>query len=454
MQGINAPDFNGDPELQELLDMTLLYLKKCEGKQVEPKLYKYSRINLVNLPPNPNLYFKLKSRLSTIFRYGVHDKDLIKRIILSAITRYETLKASELAVLKSLSDNPSMKLKDIASKHNITITGASKIVKRLQEKTGLRVLLYPDYGLFKLKHYLYYFRVKEENVPILQELLTTPFLLSFNISNISVPDYVYGWASYIIPNQRNTVNEFIRFTVALRNIVDMWERIEIQGMAIGLNLNFFDGERWYFDEVSWTFWLLNQIKENPHLFPVTNFYYYSKEPIRFTRADFLIFSRLIANANVTVKTINKILTKLGYPRSPSYINQFRKKLFSIVPKYIMIDGLGLRDMIVLFIQTADPEKLDLLHRFFSQFPLYVVYTSQTGIYAAIFLPEGKSLSFYYMFELLKREFEDLIMIPIFRNIGSGFSEEQLIRLWNEKMQVWIASNIFSEKIRKISELGY
>lgn len=450
----NKSAIEEDPELKELLDMTQLYLKKCEGKQIIPKLYKHTNVNILNLPPNPNLYYKLKSRLNTILRYNLKDKDLIKRIILSAITRYETLRPRELAVLKSISENPNMRLREIAEKHNITITGASKIVRRLKEKTGLRFIIYPNYGLFKLKHFLYYFRVKEENVSTLKKLLKSPWLISFNLSTISTSDIVYGWASFIIPNQKQVINDFIRFTVALRNVVEKWERIEISGMATGLNLNFYDGERWYFDEVSWTFWLLNQIKETPELFPRANVVHYSNTPMNFTRPDFLIFSRLLVDANVTIYTLKEILGRLGYSRSTSYINSIRKKIFSLIPKCIMIDGLGLRDMLVLFIQTADPEKLDILYRFFSQFPLYVVYTSPTGIYAAIFLPEGKSLSFYYMFELLKREFEEVIMIPIFRNIGSGFSEAHLVRMWDEKRQIWDVGRYFIEKIKQINEYGF
>ncbi|MHA1507003.1 MAG: hypothetical protein ACTSR0_07530 [Candidatus Asgardarchaeia archaeon] len=54
-----------------------------------------------------------------------------------------------------------------------------------------------------------------------------------------------------------------------------------------------------------------------------------------------------------------------------------------------------------------------------------------------------------MFKDFAEEFENLIIIPTFRNLGSGIGQDVLMKFWDEKRKVWLTGDFFEIRIKNL-----
>ncbi|MCD6380784.1 MAG: winged helix-turn-helix transcriptional regulator [Candidatus Odinarchaeota archaeon] len=428
------------------------YLRKCEGRDYERRRYIHTRIDITKLPPNQTLYYCLKNRLRYIEKFNVKSPEIIKKIILSSITREEKLSIKELEVLKFVSRKPYATYKEIAENFGISQPLVHRIMKKLRSKVGLREQILVDYGLFKLKQFVFIFKTNKGNLDYILNNLEGPFIVSRYISeSYYKDDTVWGVVFFIVPNQGRALRDFVKLTAYLSKLMDEWYRYEIIGRSISLNLTFFDGERWQYDDVSWAYWLYKYIKENAWAFEKPNVMYYSKEPMDFDRFDLILLSYLMENPSYTLRYLKESIEKrYNISRSLTFINERRKRILSRCGKSIMIDGLNLRDMMMVFIET-DKHMRELMMRYFAQFPMSFISPTDEGIAAALILPKGTAFSYAYMFKDFAEEFENLIIIPTFRNLGSGIDQDTLMRFWDEKRKVWMVGDFFESRIKNLRD---
>ena len=429
-----------DDEVKELYKAVEIYLQRVEGKKAKPFQPKLININPNVIPLSKQLYYSLRNRLELIEKYKIRDKEKILRLLTTAFSLTEKISIKELTVLKEIVNNPETPYYKIAKKIGMAPSTVINLARRLERKVNLRYTLLPDYTLFKLRHYSIIFSIDNNIAPSVTKFLTSPFTLTINIDTFAQRDRRWGWASFIVPNQPEILSRFHRWISRFQKNAYYLRIMEITKIAYGINLDLYDGTRWIFEDYVWSYGLFELMREHWELFKPQRVYEYKNTPIKFDDIDFIIFSFLIKNEKFSLKKMQENLADFGIKRSISDISKRIKKIKLLnIPIMISFSGLDLTDMLTVHIECNNESK-EILLRSLSQFPMYWLYPHSYGLFAFLLMPRGTAFSYVYLFEGIRSEFEDVVIIPRYTNLGGRLNARDLIKFWNTEKQKWIVPN--------------
>lgn len=432
-----------DPEVKELYKIVKLYLDRFEGKKTSSLQPKYCNINPSIIPLNKHLYYSLKRRLELINKYKIYDKEKIIRLIKAAFATSEKISLKELNFLRLVIKHPEYPYYKLAKLMKTSPSTVMNYVRKLEKKLNLRYILLPDYSLFKLRHYSMIFSVDEDNLKRITNQLLTPFTLTINVDTFSQRDILWGWASFIVPDQSDVLGRFKRWVLSIKKQTLYTRLIEIDKLSYGINLDLYDGVRWVFEDAAWSYGLFEFMRRNWEIFKPPTIYEYKKTSIRFDEIDFLLFSFLTKNEKQTLQEMKKNLARNGFDRSISDISKRIKRIKSTgVPTTVTFVGLDLTDLLTIYIE-CNKKNREILLRSLSYFPVYWLYPHKYGILSFLLMPRGTLFSFIYLIKGIRNEFEDMIIIPRYSHLGGHLDAFEIIKFWDTKKQKWIVpSNIF------------
>ncbi|MCD6513847.1 MAG: hypothetical protein J7L07_02880, partial [Candidatus Odinarchaeota archaeon] len=423
-----------------------IYFKILSGESVEYPKFKYVTVNPKYILKTKEQEEKIIHRLRLIKRYRLTDPIVITKIIKSAFdTPKYKLDRDELKFLKTLLGNPNDKIDKIAKKAKIPVSTAYRIYKKMKNVILLRRFGYPDLSRFRLKHFVVVFKFYEDKMDLLRRKMSlNPFLFTFNVDAINVYDgKAFGWASFRIPDSKKVLREFNDWLVSFKTELGVfpdeksWEVIEAKRFIFSANIDFYDGEKWVFDETLMSVGLLKFVEKFDIYVnkPIINIEFNSK-PIRFDKIDLILLELLQKDYFYKLSSARDVLEKEGYIRSEKNISRRFERLRNYVKPGVVFAGLNLADSLNLFISTSDKGTRDLIHKFLLYLPIVYIVESNSDMIIYIQLPKGTAIKFLYQFNELKNMVDEFLGIVVAYSHGAKI-RVKLHEFWDEKKQRWI-----------------
>jgi hypothetical protein len=257
-----------------------------------------------------------------------------------------------------------------------------------------------------------------------------------------------SWASYAIPNQKETVREFKNSLNQLRGEVFQELQVrELRSFSTGSNLEFFDGKHWFFDPQLWGYGFFEFARENKELLKKPTVITYSDEPMRFDRKDILIAAMLYNDLLTSHAEISERLRQYGYDLSRASVTRRIERMMSpslspengekgmqsAVCPCMAYYGLGLKGLSVYLVECS-PELVEEMQYAVGYLPYYYLYTIDDGL--ILFIKSGLEDigNINYVIRGIN-EINILAYSNRFENTGSR-TISHLCDKWDEHNQRW------------------
>ena len=429
------------------------YFLLCKGQK---KVWnaKFEQILPDNIQRTKRQQQKIINTLRIIKQYRLTNPITILRMLNTAlIPQKEEISIKQLDILRAIINNPHLKLKDIRPK-DIPPGTFYNMVRALKEKFVIRYWGILDPTRFKLVHYHITIRVNASKVHLLREAVEkSPFVLTLNIDTLTkIFDEYAGWMSFRVPNQKTIKERFLRWLLKLqkeRIFKDetSWHLDEVTSIEYGINIDFFDGERWRLDEISVARGFLHLAERTSYTpsKPMT-VQKYSYEEIDFDRDDLILATLYQSNYYTSLDSAVETLRKYGFKRSKKTVFKKVKRLKELCIKPAVSMYLNLPVTLLAFLENV--RDIDTIRRFLGFMPRYWLYTMKDGD-AAIFLQLPKDVvnEFKYLFSVGGKEggeniYDDAIIIESVTSFGKQ-EKDELVQYWNKKRRRWeVSQDVF------------
>ncbi|MGQ4832729.1 MAG: hypothetical protein ACP6IS_02375 [Candidatus Asgardarchaeia archaeon] len=443
LEDLLTPPVN-HPEVLEWYTLFKTYFQILRREKIEYPRFKYISINPKYIPKTKSQEEKIIHRLTLIKKYRLKDPRMIIRILKTAIpTPKVRLNAEDLKFLNTLIEHPGIRVEKAAEIAKIPVSTAYRIRDKLKKVILLRTFGYPNLARFRLKNMIVTFEFFEDRTNQLKNMMTAnPFLFTLNIDAANVINgRVFGWASFRLPNSKKVLDEFYTWLVSFKEreifpSEDSWEILDTSRFIYSVNLDFFDGTQYLFDDSMMSIGLMKFLEsvevktKKPMMFMELK-----GEPINFDKIDLILLELLQSDYFFKLKEARKALERHGFFRSEKNISMRFERLRKFMQPAITFVGLELTDYLYLFISTTDSDLKNRLHAFFYYLPMVYIAETNTDMVVYLKLPRGTAVRFLYQFSEMRNEFDKFVGIIAAFTQGARVRAE-LYKYWNEKRQRW------------------
>jgi DNA-binding Lrp family transcriptional regulator len=465
-----------DNQLKILFALVRIYLARCDNPglkreyiMVNPQLMKRlttSYFDPFSTPTRRVLREALVSRLNSMRKYRITNPEVVRRAIITCFyDENQRIRRKQKTYLDAFMRNAGESFTKIAEQLGVTPQAVSQANKAMRNSEAFRFWGYINYPKFKLRHFIVFFTVTKEYLgssDCAKRLLFDgmPFALSLNA------DIYEGksWASFVVPDQKKELSEFRNSLTGLKGEVFKDLRIsEFESIAIGSNLEFFDGKRWFFDPQLWTYGFFEFVKQNKDILKKAREFHYSNNAMRFDRVDLAVAVALATDPLRSHYQISRQLGEQGCKVSRATVTRRIGRLFSKVqPRtdsdmdslpaiypYAAYSGMGLNNLSLYLIECDEKHTEEMLYAV-GYLPYYFLYRTKNGILLSLKLATEDVSKFNYMINGL----DGMNLVAYsnrFENMGIK-SLASLIERWDETKQRWVCSEGELDFLRRFESM--
>jgi DNA-binding Lrp family transcriptional regulator len=440
-----------DPEVERLYYLLRLFFAKCDGLITSDDVRRLAREG-DGTPFDPHetpIYRRdqIVERLKFLKRYRINSPREIVRILTWGLFATDTIRSSDRKYLVAFVENAGRPFTQIAKGLGVSSGSAYEAYHRLKSKIQLRYGAFVNYPLFKLRHYILFFK-PEENFEV--STLQRDFTLAVNRDVYT--DWM--WATFLVPNQERTLKEFADGVRSLSHSAFTEHSLhEVKSYGKSYNLSLFDGQRWVCAEEALAVGALrfseqttDDLVGEPPLFDLI----YGSEAIRFDDVDFVLACLKFADARIRNSELRSALRIYGHKLSWGAISHRVSRLvelnaFMPVPNF---SGLGLTVASTYAVECDDIVSRALC-RALPNFPeCAAVCRTDKGAVFMVKAPPDAMPTIAYMIDGALRERASRVILAIrLENIGTK-SPISLHSHWNVDKQYWAFERGFFDLSRE------
>ncbi|WXG44540.1 MAG: hypothetical protein WED04_10995 [Promethearchaeati archaeon SRVP18_Atabeyarchaeia-1] len=424
-----------DKEVQQLYYLLSLFFAKCDG------LISSSEVERLKGDLGAILFDPFQTpavrrdmillRMKFLKKYHIENPHEIIRVLTWGFFTTKRLNLSDRRYLVEFIENPSRTFTWFASRLAVSTSSVFEAYYRLRDRIQFRFGNILNYPLFKLKHFIVFFKPNED---FEGSILSREFTLTINKDTLGE----WMWASFVVPSQTRTLREFRDGLKSLSyQVFDDHRLYEIRSIGISCNLSMFDGERWMPSEDALGVGSFRFAEREEGIVPRLNETMYGDKPIKFDAIDFIISCLRYGNARERNSGIRSILKQHGYNLSSVTIS---KRLTSLNRAGVFIPsfgfaGLGLTASLTFAVE-CDDRVVETLYHVFPQFPHCMASRTDRGAIFMIRAPSESAPAISYLIQSSLRDRADrLIVTNRLENIGAAIPES-LYKYWNKDKQYW------------------
>jgi DNA-binding Lrp family transcriptional regulator len=390
---------------------------------------------------------QIVERLKFLKRYRINSPREIVRILTWGLFATDTIKRSDRKYLVAFVENTGKPFTQIASGLAVSPGSAYEAYRRLRRKIQLRYGAFVNYPLFKLRHYILFFKPDEDfQVSSLQR----EFALTVNRDVYT--DWM--WATFLVPDQERTQKEFADGVRSLsRNAFAEHSLHEVMSYGKSYNLSLFDGQKWVCAEEALAVGTLRFSEQTtddavgePPLFDLT----YASEPARFDDTDFILAFLKFGNARMRNAELRSVLRGYGHSLSWGAVSHrvsrlLRLNAFVPAPNF---SGLGLT-VASTYAVECDDTVTRTLRRALPHFPecAALCRTDRGVVFMVRAPPDAMPTIGYMIYGALRDRAKRVILAVRLENMGSK-NPISLHSHWNAEKQYWVFDRGFFDLSRE------
>ncbi|OYT30488.1 MAG: hypothetical protein B6U95_00145 [Thermofilum sp. ex4484_82] len=397
------------------------------------------QICLFNEKRRERILQRLKEVLKKIKNYGnildvQHYISQIHGYLAREDNNITKLSHNESVILREVSKNPTISLRQLARKVGLSVSGARKIYLALKSKIRFSCLLNPH--ALKLRHFilLYQKLTKSKTIPFREKLMTNVWVrTAYDFS--SDPETLF--TSVYIPNDVKIIKKFLKSVKKAEKYCKV-EVYDVKEYRCSFNMSYLKNGVWRFDARNW---LLNMeqrsiLTEDTYTFSVK----YFPVDVKLTKDDLVLIECLLRDSRMEIEKLKIFLPNLSISEISRKKTMFIDK--KIVVPYVFLNFLGaqLDNDGLLLLESS--KELEFQKQIMSLLPCSFivdarkVYPNTCNTLFVFF--QITPQSFWNFFKICNSKKDELNIKKMFyesRRIGTR-SITLLFDRWDEEKQQW------------------
>jgi DNA-binding Lrp family transcriptional regulator len=440
-----------DPEVGKLYHLLRLFFAKCDGLIASADVRRLTaEVNGIPFDPYETPTYRrdqILERLKFLKRYRINSPREIVRILTWGLFATDSIKRSDRKYLVAFVENAGKPLTRIASALTVSPGSAYEAYRRLRRRIQLRYVAFMNYPLFKLRHYILFFK-PDEDFDV--STLLREFTLTVNRDVYTD----WAWATFLVPDQERTLKEF---TNGLRSLShSAFAEYSLHGVTSygkSYNLSLFDGQKWVCAEEALAVGALRFSEQTtddmvgePPFFDLT----YASEPTKFDDVDFILAFLKFGNARMRNAEMRSVLRSYGHNLSWGVVSHRVSRLLGLnafmpVPNF---SGLGLT-VASTYAVECDDIVTRALRRALPHFPeCAAMCRTDKGIVFMVRAPPDAMPTIAYMIDGALRDRAERVILAIrLENMGTK-NPISLHSHWNADRQYWVFDRGFFDLSRE------
>jgi DNA-binding Lrp family transcriptional regulator len=424
-----------DRDVKRLYELLSLFFAKCDGL-VSSSEVEVLMGDTIGIPFDPYVTPVVRResiliRLKFLKKYHIDNPKEIIRVLTWGLFATDKIGQPDRKYLAKFVENPDKSFAWFAKDLGVSTSSVFDAYRRLRDKIQFRFNCVLNYPLFKLRHFVVFFKPNEE---FRSSMVTREFSLTVNKDTLGE----WMWASFVVPNQTRIMREFIDSVKKLSyQVFDDHRLYEVKSYGRSINLSMFDGEKWMPSEDALGVGSFKFAERAEGILPRLNESIYGEKPVKFDAIDFIIACLKYGNARERTSEIRSVLTQYGYRLSPVTIS---KRLTSLNRAGVFIPtfgfaGLGLIAALAFIVECEDRVRETLYH-VFPQFPDCIASRTDKGV---MFMVRSTSesapaISYLVQSSLVDRA-DRVIVTNRIENMGTRIPM-LFYEHWNKEKQYW------------------
>ena len=441
-----------DYEVKQFYGLLSLFLAKCDGllSPAEVQRLETTYMGIATFSPYATPVEqkeKILAKVKFLKKHHINKPAEIIRILTQVIYVDGQLGATYRKYLVEFEENPGKPFNWYAGRLKVGASSVTRAYQRLRRRIELRFGSYTNYPMFKLKHFILYFRPEGSFRTTM--LSRRAFTKSLNYDTFG--DWM--WASFLVPDQDRILKEFKNGLPRFSSEVLCDHRLyEVKSIGKHSNLAMFDGKKWSFSEETFGVGAFEFAEANKGILPRMKEFRYGESSIRFDQVDFLLAFLGPMDAHPKTSEFKEVLMENGH-RNLSLVT-IQRKLDALKRKGALFpictfSGLDL-NFASPFAAECDDNTLETLYHLFPMFPECWAYRTDKGVAGMIVGPPEMSSSISYVLQGVKNKVDDLLVTSRFANIGTR-SQVGLCKYWNVEKQYWDFEKGFFDLTKGLGE---
>jgi hypothetical protein len=145
---------------------------------------------------------KIVTTLKFLKKHHINRPTEIIRILTQALLAYEKVEASFRKYLVEFTDNPGKPFRWYAGRLSVSVSSVTRAYQKLRKAIHLRFFACADYPMFKLKHFILYFKPDRS----FRTSMVSKRVFTRTLNYDTFGEWM--WASFLVPDQDRILKEF------------------------------------------------------------------------------------------------------------------------------------------------------------------------------------------------------------------------------------------------------